>query len=246
MYENSVAKTGLKQALLTNKAVQIAEIVALFLIALIVIKGLAPLAGENPLARQGTVWIANVLMMVFVWLGLRARGQGWEHFGLDFQNPGGREIFRKLWKSLIVFVAAVAAFVLGSIIMANITGIPEQADFSGYNYLKGNLPMLILALLGVYIVSSFGEELIYRAFLINRISEIGGSTKWAIRIAVLISAIIFGLVHYDWGAMGVVQTGFMGLALAVAYLVLKRDLWIPILAHIYIDTILLVQMYFGA
>ncbi len=55
----------------------------------------------------------------------------------------------------------------------------------------------ILVLGGVYIVSSFGEEVIYRAFLINRISELGKETKKASIIAVILSSIIFGLIHYD-------------------------------------------------
>ncbi len=43
-----------------------------------------------------------------------------------------------------------------------------------------------------------------------------------------------------------VQTAFMGLALGVSYLVLGRNLWVTILAHGYMDTMLLLQMYFAA
>jgi membrane protease YdiL (CAAX protease family) len=35
----------------------------------------------------------------------------------------------------------------------------------------------------------------------------------------------------------------MGLALGVSYLVVGRNLWVTILAHAYMDTILMVQMY---
>ena len=117
---------------------------------------------------------------------------------------------------------------------------------SGYNYLQGNLPMLILALIAVFIVSSFGEEVIYRGFLITRISEIGANKKSWIRLAVVFSSVIFGLVHFDWGLMGVVQTGLMGLALGISFLLVKRNLWILVLAHAYMDAILMVQMYLGA
>ena len=96
---------------------------------------------------------------------------------------------------------------------------------SGYNYLQGNLPMLPGALLGIFIVSSFGEEVIYRGFLITRISEMAGNSKNWVKIAVLISAIIFGLAHFEWGLMGMVQTGFMGLALGISFLFVKRNLW---------------------
>ena len=37
----------------------------------------------------------------------------------------------------------------------------------------------------------------------------------------------------------------MGLALGIAYLRLKRNLWVTVLAHAYMDTILFVQMYLG-
>ena len=197
------------------------------------------------MAGQGVVWVANILVLVMVWLGLRLRGQGWAHFGLSFRGANRRVVVRAVLLSLVVFVAAVAAFVVGAIVMANIVGIPEGADMSGYNYLSGNLPMLILALVGVYIVSSFGEEVVYRAFLINRIAELGGGGKTAWRVAVVISSVVFGFAHYGWGAMGIGQTGFMGLALGVSYLVVGRNLWVLILAHAYMDTILMVQMYFA-
>ncbi len=62
----------------------------------------------------------------------------------------------------------------------------------------------------------------------------------------MISSIVFGLIHFDWGLVGMVQTGFMGLALGVSYLAVRRNLWVLILAHGYMDTILILQMYFAA
>jgi membrane protease YdiL (CAAX protease family) len=214
-----------------------------FAVALVAITVVVPLAGENPLARQSVVWVTNIIMLGIVWLGLRLRGQNWEHFGLSLRFTGWRTAAVTLLKSFAVFVAAVVAFILGSIVMANIIGTPESADMSGYDYVRGNLPMLVLALIAVYIVSSLGEEIIYRGFLINRLAELGPAGKWGVRMAVTMSAIIFGLVHFDWGLMGIVQTGFMGLALGVSYLVVRRNLWVLILAHAYMDTMLLVQMY---
>lgn len=137
-------------------------------------------------------------------------------------------------------------FIVGSIIMANITGIPESADMSSYSYLKDNIWMLILTLAGVYIVSSFGEEVIYRAFLINRISQLGLDSKSGKIITVILSAVVFGLAHYSWGPMGIVQTSFMGLALGFCYILIKKRLWILIFAHVYMDTILMLQMYFNS
>jgi membrane protease YdiL (CAAX protease family) len=204
-----------------------------------------PLAGDNLFARQGIVWIANVIMLFLIWLGLYLRGQSWSHFGLSFKKPTFSGLIRIVLLSFIVLAASIVGYFIGSTIMINIAGLPEQADLSSYNYIEGNLPMLILALIGVYIVSSFGEEVIYRAFLINRIEELGSGNKFITVAAVVVSSVIFGLIHFEWGTTGIVQTGFFGLALALCYIFLKRNLWVLVLAHAYMDTILMVQMYFG-
>ena len=233
-----------EKAPLARKALQCVELIVLFAVPLTFLLFAMPKVGDNPVARQGVVWVANVAMLMIVYLGLRLRGQTWAHFGLAFGKPRRATVVRTLLLSLVVFAAASAAFVLGAIVMANITGIPERADLSGYNYLYHNLSLLIVTLIGVYIVSSFGEEVIYRAFLITRIEEMGSGGKGVQRLAVLISAAVFGLIHFDWGPMGMGQTAFMGLALAIAYLKVKRNLWINILAHGYMDTILIVQLFF--
>ena len=228
-----------------NRIVQLCEFLAVFGVAFIIIKLAGPLAGDNLLAKQGIIWIANIAMIIMIWTGLYLRGQSWSHFGLNFRKPSFIGLIRVVLLSIVVFALALVGFFVGSTIMANITGIPEQADMSGYNYLEGNLPMLALALTGVYIVSSFGEEVIYRGFLINRIEELGSKIRLSTLLAVLVSSVIFGLAHFEWGLVGIVQTGFMGLALALTYIFLKRNLWLLILAHAYMDTILMIQMYLG-
>ena len=102
-----------------------------------------------------------------------------------------------------------------------------------------------LVLAAVYLASSFGEEVTYRGFLITRIAELGSGGKGAWRLGVLASSIAFGLIHFAWGPAGMVQTGFMGLALGVSYLAVGRRLWVLVLAHAYMDTILLLQVYFA-
>ena len=205
-----------------------------------------PMAGDHPIYKQLVVWLANILMLCYVWLGLKLRGENWSHFGLKFKPVSSREAIKIFLLSVLVMIIAMTGFIIGSIIMANITGIPENANMSGYDYLKDNVLMLMVTLAGVYIVSSFGEEVIYRGFLINRIKEIAPDSKAIVSIAIILSSVIFGLIHYEWGPMGMVQTGFMGLGLAICYVKLKKRLWIIVLAHAYMDTILIIQMYLAS
>jgi len=227
-----------------SKTLQFAEFAAVFGVPAVILAFAGPMAADNPVAIQAVVWVANVTALLLVYAGLRLRGQTWAHFGLAIGKPRRAAVVRTLLLSIPVFVVASAAFLLATAVMANMPGVPERADMSGYNFLYHNLPMLLLSLFGVYIVSSFGEEVIYRAFLITRIEEMGGGGNAVHRFAVLVSAVVFGLVHFQWGIVGIGQTALVGLVFALAYVKLKRNLWINVLAHGYMDTILLVQLFF--
>ena len=243
---NRIKNSGIGSVLNNNRLAKISEILLVFLAAFTLIKILGPFAKDNLVLKQAFIWFANILMLILVWLGIKLRGQKLGDFGITFGRVSLKESLRIFLLSLLVFILAMIGFILGSIIMANITGIPESSDMSNYKYLQDNIYMLLLTLCGVYIVSSFGEEVIYRAFLINRISELGLDNKAGKIVSVIISAIIFGLVHYEWGPMGIVQTAFMGLVLGIFYLKLKKQIWILVLAHAYMDTILMVQMYMSS
>ncbi len=238
-------KTRVDSLLKTNIFFKLGEILVLFLSAFLLIKILEPFANGNLILKQAIFWLVNIVLLLLIWLGLKLRNEDWTYFGLSIKGISPKSVFKGFLLSLLVFALAIIGFVVGSIIMANITGIPENADMSNYKYLQGNIGMLILTLIGVYIVSSFGEEVIYRGFLINRISELGFSKKIGSILSVIISAIIFGFIHYEWGAMGIAQTGFMGLALGLCYIYMKKKLWIMVFAHAYMDTILMLQLYFS-
>jgi len=245
MKKNNV-KTKIGYLLETNKIVKISEILLVFILAFALIKILKPFAGDNLLLKQVVVSGTNIFMLILVWLGIKLRGQKWSDFGLTFGRINLKKGLRIFMLSLLVSILAGLGFILGSIIMANISGMPESADMSGYEYLQNNIFMLILSLCSVYIVSSFGEEVIYRAFLINRISELGLDSKYGKIVTVVISAVIFGFVHYEWGPTGIVSTGIMGLVMGIFYMKFKKKLWILVLAHAYLDTLLLVQVYLAS
>jgi len=234
------------QTVRATKAVKVAELVSVFLLASAVIFVGWRIVGANLLGRQAVVWVANVLMLFTIWIGLRVRAQTWEHLGLTLRWRGGGAFLRTLGQSVAVLALALAAFVSGSVLMRSVATSTTRADMSAYNYLEGNLPMLLLALAAVYVVSSFGEEVLYRGFLITRLAELSDAGKAAMSGAVIASAVVFGLAHFDWGIVGVVQTIFMGFVLGVSYVATKRNLWALVLAHAYLDTLLLLQMYLGA
>lgn len=224
----------------------IGEIAMVVLPAVLIFSTLSSWAKEGVMRSFIVVWGTYGIMMAMIWIGMKSRGRSWKELGLTFSSVSTAEGFRIFGLSLLVFIAGSAAFLIAPMVASLIADLPPTADFSSYEYLKGNLPGLILSLAGVYIVSSFGEELIFRAFLINRISEISSGSRYNVIIAVLVSSIIFGLIHYKWGLLGMLQTGSMGLVMGISYIKLGKRLWILVLAHAYMDTLLFVQLYLAS
>ena len=234
-----------KASSISTNWLSLAEILIVMSIPIFLIIFTKSWVGDDLMRGIVIVWTSYIIMFLIILIGLKLRNQSIQEFGIHFQKPTFSHSLKVLGWSIVVFVLGTGGFILGSILMANITGIPESADFSNYEYLRGNIGMLILTLAGVYVISSFGEEVIFRAFLITRISELLGHSRIGIYFAVIVSAIIFGLAHYEWGAMGVIQTGFMGLMMGIFYIWLERRLWILVIAHMYMDTLLIVPFYFG-
>ena len=242
MRESNTAAVEVGSALMPGKPLQVMELVGVFVIGGSTILGGIATFGNGAVASIGSIWAANLLMLAVIYGGLRYRGQSWSHLGMNFGSPNLKSISKTVLQSLPVFVVAIIAFIAGAILMANLVGMPKTADMSKYDYLQGNLKLTILALASVYVVSAFAEEVIYRGFLITRITELMARGKSADWVAVVFSSLIFGLVHSDWGVTGMVQASCMGLALGTSYLFVERNLWVMILAHAYMDTILVLQM----
>ena len=232
--------------LMTSKAAGIIEIATVLSVPIVLIGASRLLLGEDHGLQQIVILLAIVIMVALVYVGLRLRGQRWDHFGLTFRRGSGRTVVRTVLQSLVALIAAAGLFIAAAVGFAWVAGGLEPAEATGLEYLRGNLPMLFATLLVVYVTASFSEEVIYRAFLMNRIAELGGGSRTSWMAALGLSSVVFGLAHFSWGPAGMVQTGFMGLALGTAYLVFGRKLWVVILAHGYMDTALLVQAYLSA
>ena len=131
----STNQGSLGSILQTSRLAGWLEIFLLFIVAAMVIGVGLLFVGEDLFARQLVVVAANIAMLLIIWLGLGLRRQSVEYLGLFLGFTGWKSIFVGFAKSLAVLVLALAGFMFGSMIMANITGIPGQADTSGYSYL---------------------------------------------------------------------------------------------------------------
>ncbi len=205
----------------------------------------SPLANDEAMYKQVIVWFGYALMLVLIGVIVFKNNYPLSSLGIRIGNKHWYALIKTIGKSLLVFVFSILVFVLAGYFYGLLFGADAKIQTDGYNFIKGKLYLFLPMLVAVYFASSFGEEVIYRSFLIERLSLLFGNDKIARWISILLSAVFFGLVHFEWGPMGVVQTGFMGLALGLSYHWLKNNLWPNILAHAYLDTLLLIQLYSG-
>jgi uncharacterized protein len=116
-------------------------------------------------------------------------------------------------------------------------------DMSQFMGLKGNVTMLLTWVALSWTVAALGEELAFRGFVQTRMTELVGSTGVRLVIAVLLTSILMGLLHTEYGLVGVVASTVD----SVFYSVLRlryKTLWASILAHGFIDTIGFVTFFF--
>ena len=172
------------------------------------------------------------------WLSLRLRGLRWSALGLRRPASWLRTFVMALGAA--VFLQCFSTFVTDPV-MTRLTG--HTANLSMFEPLVGSVKWLLLGLGAVWTLAAFGEEMVYRGYLLNRAADLGSGTPaaWAIGLAVV--SLLFGLGHLYQGAAGVVDTTVTGLVMGGLYLAAGRNLWLPILAHGLTDTIALVLVF---
>jgi membrane protease YdiL (CAAX protease family) len=135
---------------------------------------------------------------------------------------------------------AVAPLLVGFFI-----DLPEP-DLSKYDSIAGNISVALTYVLLLPFTASIPEEIIYRGFLMGRLTEIFGWTRRGQVMTVFIQALVFGSVHFEWGVGGVIVTFMMGLVWGTAYLLCGRNLWVVIIAHSTAHTLGILQGYLSA
>jgi hypothetical protein len=169
------------------------------------------------------------------WLSLHLRGRTWRTLGL-------RRPIRWITTVAAALAAAVALQLLSEFVIEPITGRPDLSEFHS---LAGNLPASLGMLALVWTLAAFGEEMAYRGYVLERAAALGHHSSVAYVTAMVAVSLLFGLGHFYQGMAGMIGSSVSGLLFGFLYLKGGRNLWLPILAHGFSDTIGLALIYFG-
>jgi membrane protease YdiL (CAAX protease family) len=183
--------------------------------------------------------ISLVLLLLLASQSLWNRGLGWSDLGLRRPVAPWRTILYAVAASVGLLLAIRIAIVPFAVFVAR-----ERIDLSVFGEAgdtRAVLPWLAEALT----LSAFGEEMVFRGYLIRRVSELTGNTSVGRVAGVVVSSALFGLAHRYQGWAGVIATAMIGATLATLYLCNRENLWTVIVCHGIVDAVILSTLYFG-
>jgi membrane protease YdiL (CAAX protease family) len=177
-------------------------------------------------------------LFAIAWISLRLRQLRWRDIGF--------RLYRNWPTTLAIGVAAGAAMEMLELfvtqpLLVRITG--QMPDLSAFSAVAGNVRWLVVSLALTWTLFAFGEELIFRGYLMDRIASLIGRSARGWTVALLTSSLVFGLSHFQQGITGISENFVDGVILGGLYLGLGGNLAVPIVAHGVTDTIDFVLLF---
>jgi membrane protease YdiL (CAAX protease family) len=184
--------------------------------------------------------LLTIVILLFCLLRLLGRIISWEDLGFI----KGRNILSALATGFLIALLyqAFSIFLFVPIIQS-ITN--SRIDLSEIIALKADWFNLVIALLISWTFAAFGEELAYRSYVFTQISGLFTNRRMGSVIGVLVCTALFAVGHGYQGISGVIENALFGLTMALIFIVSKRNLWLPVIAHGFVDTIGFVLIFTG-
>jgi membrane protease YdiL (CAAX protease family) len=217
------------------------QLVIMIALAAVLLPAITPGAAVKGDAVVKLLFLGRILVLLVVatWF-LRMRGLKWADAGL--RRPKWLLFGTGIPLGLFVTIAAVSLLGMG---MAR-AGFPA-ANYSMFAPIKGDLPQYLFWLLPVtWGSAALGEELIFRGFMLGALEELLGGKRWYATVAaIVLQAILFGVLHLYQGVGGAATAGLIGLVFGFVWLFTGRNLWAGIIIHGLIDSAGMTAIYLG-
>ena len=179
-------------------------------------------------------------LLAFAWLSLRLRKLRWRDVGLSRYRSWPITLAAGVGVGLLL--EAFQLFVSQPIL---VHVLRKQPDLELFRALRGDVKWTLLAIAGAWTLAAFGEEMVYRGYLMNRVADLMNRTRWAWIVSLIVVHVGFGLAHAYQGITGIIDEGLAGVLFGVVYLRNGRNLAVPIIAHGLGDTIDFLLIFLG-
>lgn len=191
-------------------------------------------------ARHLIPFSKTPVLLLLGWLSLRLRKITWRGVGLTRYRNWRITIAAGLGAGLLL--EAFQLFVSQPLLVRWSGKKPDLEDFRA---VMGNPKLLLIFLALAWILAAFGEEMVYRGYMMNRVADLMNRSRGAWVVSLIAVHVCFGMAHAYQGVTGVIDEGLMGLLLGLIYLRTDRNLSVPIIAHGVQDSIDIILIFLG-
>lgn len=182
----------------------------------------------------------TIFLIPLIWISLRLQRESFANIGFSIPDRFGRNVGIGIVAGLVLELVAVY---LTTPVISSMMGV--EPDYSEIAEIQGNLPVLLIFITLSWFIAAFGEEICFRGFLMNRIAGLLGNGRAAWIVSLVLASLVFGWGHTEQGVAGWIQEGLAGFWLGCLFLMAKRNLTLPIVAHGVSNTLAFILIYFG-
>jgi len=191
-------------------------------------------------ARHLIPFSKTLFLLAFGWISLWVRKSSWRAVGLSRYRSWPITVAAGVGAG--VLIEAFQLFV-SQPLLVRVLG--KQPDLEVFRQVHGNIKLTLVFVAFSWTVAAFGEEMVYRGYLMNRVADLFRRTPLAWVISLFAVHVGFGLAHAYQGITGIIDEGLMGFLLGIIYLRTGRNLSVPIIAHGIQDSIDFVLIFLG-
>ena len=206
------------------------KLIGIIILAILLFYGILLVFGSNIAGllyqalfygKYNTMFISEIVLLIFALVMLAVRKR------LNILKPQGKSIIYGIKRGIPIFVVSLIS------LMSSVTGI------MGENL---NIPNLI-SLIILAITIGMAEEFFFRGFIQGEIVDAYGKSRKQVIISVVVSGVIFGLVHITNALSGqdiittlmqVLQASSLGILLGSIYFITK-NIWSVVFLHAFYD-----------
>jgi len=176
------------------------------------------------------VGLPSLILCVLAGLSLAVRHQGPSSLGIR----RARRAHMLVGTAVVALVWSVFQLAVTLPLTNHLSG--EKQDVGVFADVESNLGLLLLLLLLSWTLGAMVEEIAFRGFLLTRVREVLGNGRAALIAAVIVTSVLFGLLHSEQGVVGVVAVALDGVVFCALRLYFGT-VWAPVLAHGFNNTL---------
>lgn len=206
------------------------KLIAIIFVSLLLFYGILLVFGGNIAGllyqalfygKYNTMFISEIVLLIFALVMLAVRKR------LNILKPQGKSIIYGIKRGIPIFVVSLIS------LMSSVTGIMGE---------ELNVPNLI-SLIILAVTIGMAEEFFFRGFIQGEIVDAYGKSRKQVIISVVVSGVIFGLVHLTNALSGqdiittlmqVIQASSLGILLGSIYFITK-NIWSVVFLHAFYD-----------